>query len=266
MASSSRPADVPQGLSAFAASAGEGPPPRGGGDTFHLTSSKMLRVEVGTSVQTKVGSMVAYRGNLSFARASARKQGVGRLVKKKLTGEGVTLTTVTGKGCLYLADLGKNIILLKLAAGESLSVSGSNVLAFAAEVTWDIKMTKGLGGMASAGLSNVLLTGPGVVAISCHGDPLALSVDPGADVFVDPDAAVAWSGNLKPALKTEVSMRGMIGRGSEESIQMAFTSDTRGFVVIQPFEEVDVPSAQGSSKGGSLGGVFSDTLSSLTMG
>lgn len=261
----SLPAD-PQALEAFAAAAGDAPPPAAGGSAFHLSSSKMLRVAVSSSVQTKVGSMVAYRGDLSFARASARKQGVGRMVKKKLTGEGVTLTTVSGRGCVYLADMGKNIILLKLAAGESLSVSGANVLAFAAEVTWDIKMTKGLGGMASAGLSNVLLTGPGVVAVTCHGDPLALSVGPGADVFVDPDAAVAWSGNLKPALKTEVSMRGMMGRGSEESIQMAFKSDTPGFVVIQPYEEVEVSSGQGSSKGGALGGVFSETLSSLALG
>lgn len=234
----SLPAD-PQALEAFAAAAGDAPPAAAGGSAFHLSSSKMLRVAVSSSVQTKVGSMVAYRGDLSFARASARKQGVGRLMKKMWSGEGVSLTTVTGKGTLYLADEAKNVTLLLLAAGESLSVTGSDVLAFEDSVAWDIKVTQGVGGMMSGGLTNVLLTGPGVVAVTCHGDPLALTVGPDADVFVDPDAAVAWSGHLKPTLKTDISMRGVLGRGSGEAFQMAFKSEsaTPGLVVIQPYEE-----------------------------
>lgn len=238
MAPPTLPAD-PQGLDAFAAAAGDTPAATSSDTDFHLSSSKLLRVSVTSTVQTKVGSMVAYRGDLSFARASARKQGVGRLVKKMLSGEGVSLTTVTGKGTLYLADEAKNVILLRLLAGESLSVTGSDVLAFEDSVAWDIKVMQGIAGMMSGGLTNVLLTGPGVVAVTCHGDPLALAVEPGSDVFVDPDAAVAWSGHLKPALKTDISLRGVLGRGSGESFQMAFKAeaDAPGMVVIQPYEE-----------------------------
>ncbi|GAB0491725.1 hypothetical protein MMPV_002980 [Pyropia vietnamensis] len=236
--SAALPAD-PQGLGAFAAAAGDTPATTGSDNNFHLSSSKMLRVLVTSTVQTKVGSMVAYRGDLSFTRASARKQGVGRLMKKMLSGEGVSLTTVSGKGTLYLADEAKNIILLRLAAGESLSVTGSDVLAFEDSVAWDIKVIQGIAGMMSGGLTNVLLTGPGVVAVTCHGDPLALTVGPGSDAFVDPDAAVAWSGHLKPTVKTDISMRGVLGRGSGESFQMAFKAeaDAPGVVVIQPYEE-----------------------------
>ena len=232
---------APQGLAAFAAAAGEAPAAPGGG-AFHLQSSKMLRVQVTSSVLVKVGAMVAYRGALSFNRTSARKQGVGRLLKKMVTGEGVSLTVAAGQGALYLADDAKNIILLQLSAGESISVSGSDVLAFQEGVSWDVRMVQGAGGMMSAGLSNVLLTGPGAVAITCHGDPLALSVGPGVDACVDPDAAVAWSGHLKPTLKTDISLRGVFGRGSGEAIQMAFASATPGFVVVQPYEEKSMQS------------------------
>lgn len=247
MASTALPAD-PQGLGAFAAAAGDAPLPPdgggGGGGGFHLASSKLLRVAVAGSVQTKVGSMVAYRGGLTFSRASARKQGVSRLIKKMWSGEGVSLTTVTGNGLLYLADEAKNVILLRLAAAESLSVTGSDVLAFEDSVAWDIKITQGMGGMMSGGLTNVLLTGPGVVAVTCHGDPLALTVGPGSEVCVDPDAAVAWSGHLKPTLKTDITMREVLGRGSGEAFQMAFKSDEPGVVVVQPYEEKALASAQ----------------------
>jgi len=43
---------------------------------------------------------------------------------------------------------------------------------------------------------------------------------------------------LKPEFKTDISFRTFIGRGSGESIQMAFSGE--GFVIIQPFEEVYV--------------------------
>ena len=186
--------------------------------------------------------MVAYTGQLSFVRASSRAGGVKKMFKKAVSGEGVTLMNVTGGGHLYAADDAKSIILLRLGAGESLSVSGNDVLAFEATVQWDVHLTKGAGGMLSKGLASVYLTGPGVVAITCHGDPLALPVGPGHDAVTDPEAAVAWSGHLKPTLKTDISLRGVFGRGSGEAIQMAFASPTPGFVVVQPYEEKSMQS------------------------
>jgi len=55
-------------------------------------------------------------------------------------------------------------------------------------------------------------------------------------VFTDPNATVAWSGDLSPDIKTDVSLKTLVGRGSGESLQMAFRGE--GFVVVQPYEEV----------------------------
>ena len=66
--------------------------------------------------------------------------------------------------------------------------------------------------------------------------PLTLMVTPEQPVITDPNATVAWSGNLAPEFRTDISLKTFFGRGSGESIQMLFQGS--GFVVIQPFEEV----------------------------
>ena len=55
-------------------------------------------------------------------------------------------------------------------------------------------------------------------------------------MFTDPNATVAWSGDLCPDIKTDVSLKTLVGCGSGESLQMAFRGE--GFVVVQPYEEV----------------------------
>jgi len=55
-------------------------------------------------------------------------------------------------------------------------------------------------------------------------------------VVTDPNATVAWSGNLAPEIRTDISLRSLIGRGGGEAFQMSFQGD--GFVVVQPYEEV----------------------------
>jgi len=76
-----------------------------------------------------------------------------------------------------------------------------------------------------------------MVALTSHYDPLTLRVTPGRPVTTDPNATVCWSGNLEPDFKTDISLKTFLGRGSGESIQMQFSGD--GFVVIQPYEEVN---------------------------
>ncbi|GIW75417.1 MAG: hypothetical protein KatS3mg104_0480 [Phycisphaerae bacterium] len=55
-------------------------------------------------------------------------------------------------------------------------------------------------------------------------------------MYTDPNATIAWSGNLMPKFRTDVSLKTFLGRGSGESLQMVFNGD--GFVVVQPYEEV----------------------------
>ena len=202
---------------------------------FELGSSRMLEVNLSGMVWTKMGSMIAYDGMIKFTREGMLEHGIGKLLKKTLSGEGVRLTKAEGNGHLYLADNGKKVTILDLR-NESIFVNGNDLLAFQDSVKWDIKMMRKITGMMAGGLFNIKLVGTGLIAITTHYDPLTLKVTPEEPVITDPNATVAWSGHLMPEFRTDVSLKSFFGRGSGESIQMEFKGD--GFVVVQPFEEV----------------------------
>ena len=66
--------------------------------------------------------MVAYCGQIKFERERILEHGVGRLLKKAVSGNGARLTQAKGQGRLYLADVGKKIPIRDLA-GESIFVN-----------------------------------------------------------------------------------------------------------------------------------------------
>ena len=202
---------------------------------FELESDRMMEVNLDGLVWTKMGSMVAYTGQIKFTREGILEHGFGKALKKFVSSEGTKLTKAEGRGQLYLADSGKKITILHLD-DESIFVNGNDLLAFEDGIEHDIKMMRKITGMMAGGLFNVLLEGTGLIAITSHYDPMTLDVTPRQPVVTDPNATVAWSGNLSPQLKTDVSLKTFFGRGSGESIQMLFEGD--GFVVIQPYEEV----------------------------
>ncbi|MGK0187661.1 MAG: hypothetical protein ACI9R3_003449 [Verrucomicrobiales bacterium] len=202
---------------------------------FELETERLLEVNLNGSVWTKMGSMVAYRGSVKFTREGVLEQGLGNLLKKAVSGEGTRLTKAEGAGKVYLADSGKKVIIIGLE-NEAIVVNGNDVLAFETSITNTIKMMKKVTAMMAGGLFNVRLEGTGLIAITSHYDPMTLHVTPDNPVITDPNATIAWSGNLEPAFKKDVSLKTFIGRGSGESIQMEFKGD--GFVVVQPYEEV----------------------------
>jgi uncharacterized protein (AIM24 family) len=202
---------------------------------FELESDRMLEVNLAGDIWIKMGAMIAYHGQIKFVREGLLDKGLGKLIKRSVTGEGARLTKATGSGKMYLADSGKSIQILNLQ-GESLYVNGNDLLAFEPQIDWDIKMMRKLTAMVAGGLFNVRLEGSGLIAITTHFEPLTLKVSPGRPIRTDPNATVAWSGNLQPEFKTDISLKTFFGRGSGESIQMEFNGD--GFVVVQPFEEV----------------------------
>jgi uncharacterized protein (AIM24 family) len=203
--------------------------------TFELERDRLLEINLEGEVWTKLGSMVAYLGDIKFTREGVMEHGIGKMLKKAVTGEGVRLTKAEGTGKLYLADSGKKISVINLD-NQSIFVNGNDLLAFEDSIRWDIKMLKKVAGLMAGGLFNVKLEGTGMIAITTHYDPLTLKVTPENPVFTDPNATVAWSGNLQPDLKTDISLKTFVGRSSGESLQMAFKGE--GFVVIQPYEEV----------------------------
>jgi uncharacterized protein (AIM24 family) len=211
---------------------------------FELESERLLEVNLNGTVWTKMGSMIAYVGEIKFTREGVLEHGVGKFLKKAFTGEGARLTRAEGTGRLYLADAGKKVSILDLQ-GESIYVNGNDLLAFQEGIEWDIKLMKRVTAMLSGGLFNIRLAGTGMAAITTHHDPLTLRVQPGQPVATDPNATVAWSGTLSPELRTDVSLKTFFGRGSGESIQMLF--DGEGFVVVQPFEEVYFQSGSSGS-------------------
>ena len=202
---------------------------------FDLESSQTLEVNLNGSVWAKLGAMIAYKGNISFKRQGLSEQGLRMVFKKMLSGEGMTLMKAEGTGKLYLADNGKKVRILHLD-NETIFVNGNDVLAIENTLQYDIKMMKSVAGMLGGGLFNVKISGSGMVAMTTHGDPITLLVKPDQPLNTDANATVAWSGGLEVVVKTDVSFSDFIGRGSGESIQLAFSGD--GWVVLQPYEEV----------------------------
>jgi uncharacterized protein (AIM24 family) len=201
---------------------------------FELENPHLLEVNLNGRIWAKLGSMVAYVGAVRFTREGVLEHGLGRMLKRMASGEGTTLMKAEGQGRVYLADAGKKIQILNLQ-GETVFVNGNDLLAMEERIDWDITMMRRVAGMLAGGLFNVRLSGTGMIAVTTHYEPLTLRVQPGQPVFTDPNATVAWSGSLTPEIRTDLSMRTFLGRGSGESIQLRFEGS--GWVVLQPYEE-----------------------------
>lgn len=204
-------------------------------EPFQLENPHVLELNLNGRVWAKLGSMIGYSGAVKFTREGVMEHGVGKLLKKVVTGEGAKLMKVEGRGRVYLADRGKRVQVLHLT-DDTIFVNGNDLLAMDESLDWDIKMMRRVSGMLAGGLFNIRVSGTGMLAITTHYHPLTLRVRAGSPVFTDPSATVAWSGSLMPDIHTDISARTFIGRGSGESIQLRFSGD--GWVVLQPYEEV----------------------------
>ncbi len=205
-----------------------------GNEVFELENDYLLDINLNGKVWAKLGSMVAYTGDVRFKKQSSLEGGISKFVMKKVSGESAKLMSVKGQGHVYLADGGKRITILNME-GNRLYVNGNDILAFEETIDWDIKMMSGAGAM-QGGLFNIRLEGYGMIAITTHYIPITLAVTPDRPVFTDPNATVAWSDGLSIDYKSDVNLGTLLGRGSGETFQMAFRGS--GFVIIQPYEEI----------------------------
>jgi uncharacterized protein (AIM24 family) len=224
-------------------------------DAFALQNSKLLKVRLDAgTIQAKLGSMVAYQGDVSFEHAGSG--GMGRLLKKAVTGEGTSLMKMSGTGEVFLADLAQDVHLLQLD-NEKITVNGPNLLAFDADIDWDIERVKGASAMMGGGLFNTTLKGSGFVAIVSDGPPVMLDVA-STPTFADAQAAITWSEGVSTSIRTDFKLvKNLTGRGSGETVQMAFSGS--GWVLVQP-SEGRVEAAGGNSGGGGGGGVLGNLL------
>jgi uncharacterized protein (AIM24 family) len=222
-------------------------------EAFALQNSKLLKVRLeSVTIQAKLGSMVAYQGDVTFEHAGSG--GLGRMLKKAVTGEGIQLMKVTGSGEVFLADTAQDIHLLYLE-NDMITVNGPNLLAFDSGIDWDIKRVEGASGVMGGGLYNMALHGTGWVAIISDGPPVLLNVA-AAPTFADAQAAITWSSGVTTGIRTDFKMKNLIGRGSGESIQMSFSG--QGWVLVQPSEGRISGFEQGNqnSGGGGLGSLL----------
>jgi uncharacterized protein (AIM24 family) len=210
-------------------------------DKFQLENPYTLEVNLDGRVWCKAGAMIGYVGSIKFTRQGIMEQGIGTLLKKMVTSEGLELMRMDGTGRAYLADGGKRIQILELRAGEQVFVNGNDLLALEDGMKYEIKLMRRVAGMASGGLFNIRVSGPGVIAMTTHHTPITLRVTPGEPVFTDPNATVAWAGTLTPDIHIDMSFKTLLGRGSGETFQLKFQGD--GWVVLQPFEEVKLHAA-----------------------
>ncbi|MFP8883619.1 AIM24 family protein [Streptomyces mangrovi] len=196
--------------------------------------SHMVKIAMagGQDVFARSGSMVAYEG---FVQYEANPPAVRQAASQWLTGEGAPLMKCSGDGLLYLADYGADVVCLNLD-NEAMSVNGTNLLAFDAHLQWGVERVKGLAKFSGQGMFNVGISGTGWVALTSRGTPIVVDCGRGEDeTYVDPDALVAWSSGLKMKGKRSMKAGALIGRGSGEAYQIAFSG--RGFVVVQPSED-----------------------------
>ena len=198
-----------------------------------LQNGRLLRVRIAEPFMARQGAMVAYQGQVTFAYQGG---GAGKFLKKALTGEGLSLMRVEGAGDVFLANGAEHVHVLHLT-NSGISINGAHVLAFSANLDWNVERVKG-GSIAAGGLFNTTLRGSGWVAITTDGEPVVLNAAE-APTFADTDAIVAWSIELQTSIIKSFTAGSLIGRGSGEAFQVAFGG--QGFVIVQPSEGAIVP-------------------------
>ncbi len=183
------------------------------------------------SVWLKPGAAVAYRGEIAFERLPTL--GADSLTHAVMR-ETAPLVRAVGAGRLYCAQHGSHIRTIKLS-GERIVVSWHDLVAFEQSLNFEAALVSHGVGIAAGGLVVVTLEGNGFLALATHGRPLTLLVAPGHPVSTDPHATLAWSAELTPTLKTDLTWRSAIAHGGHEPFQMRFEGS--GFVVVQPYED-----------------------------
>ncbi|AWW41187.1 AIM24 family protein [Streptomyces cadmiisoli] len=202
-----------------------------------VENAKCIRYAVSGEMLARQGAMIAYRGTLAFERKS---QGVGGMLKRAVTGEGLPLMAVRGQGEAWFAHEAQNCFIVEVEPGDEFTVNGRNILCFDATLAYRIATVKGAG-IAGGGLFNSVFTGHGSLGLVCDGNPLVIPVSAQQPVHVDTDAVVGWTAGLRTSLHRSQSIGSMLRGGSGEAVQLVLEGE--GYVVVRP-SEATPPKAQ----------------------
>lgn len=195
-----------------------------------VENAKCIKYAVNGEMYARQGAMIAHRGALQFER---KGQGVGGMLKRAVTGEGLPLMAVRGQGEVWFAHEAQNCFVVEVEPGDLFTVNGRNVLCFDPSLSYEIKTVKGAG-MAGGGLFNSVFSGHGRLGLVCEGNPLVIPVSEQYPVYVDTDAVVGWTARLQTSLHRSQSFGSMLRGGSGEAVQLMLQGE--GFVVVRPSE------------------------------
>ncbi|WP_030862586.1 AIM24 family protein [Streptomyces sp. NRRL S-37] len=195
-----------------------------------VENAKCIRYTVDGEMHARQGAMVAYRGDLRFER---KGQGVGGMLKRAVTGEGLPLMAVRGRGEAWFAHEAQNCFVVEVDPGDEFTVNGRNVLCFDASLSYRIATVKGAG-ISGGGLFNSVFTGHGRLGLVCEGNPLVIPVSSQDPVYVDTDAVVGWTAGLDTSLHRSQSLGSMLRGGAGEAVQLMLRGE--GYVVVRPSE------------------------------
>ncbi|MEU2256298.1 AIM24 family protein [Nocardia xishanensis] len=227
---------------------------------FEKINGKVVKVDVGMAggVVARSGAMLFYSGDISFAPhqiPGAQGMGGGGLMGmagRMMAGEHERTMLAQGNGQVHYGFAGLEVHVVQMQPGASLRVEASRLLANTAGLQSSIVSVASSGGGGGGGLMGALrgaasgaltgqgmfttqLSGHGAAVLLAHGGFLELQVGGPNPVVVDPQAFVAAYGNVQTELKTALSWRDAVGRGSGEAMQLHCVG--QGVVYVQASEE-----------------------------
>ncbi|MFI5714788.1 AIM24 family protein [Nocardia sp. NPDC051750] len=228
---------------------------------FEKINSKVVTVDIGAAggVVARTGGMLFYTGDVSFAPheipGGAGMGGGGGLVRmagRMMTGEHQRTMLAQGTGQVHYGFAGLEVQVVPIQPGATLQVEASRLLAYTAGLQTSVVSVMSSGGGGGGGLMGALrgaasgaltgqgmfttqLSGHGSAVLLAHGGYLELQIGGPNPVVVDPQAFIASYGNVQTELKTAVSWRDAVGKGSGEAMQLQCAG--QGVVYVQASEE-----------------------------
>lgn len=202
--------------------------------TFRLNNDRLLEVSLqDEKVMALAGAMVAYDGAIKFEKSLTGGEGFFGAIKRKVGGESFSLMITSGKGTVYFANKAREIRIISLD-GDKIFVESSCILAMDAALKTNTVFAGLHGAAAGQGLATTTVEGKGSVALMSHGQLLEFEVNAQYPLFVDPDAFIAYKGNITREFVFDVSWKTMMGKASGETYQLKFSGE--GTVYVQPSE------------------------------
>lgn len=228
---------------------------------FTKVNSKVVKVNVGQvgGVVARAGAMLFYTGQVAFAPhqipGAGQFGGMGgivRLAGRMMQGEHERTMLAQGNGEVHYGYAGLDVHTVDIAQGAVLRVEASRLLANTAGLQSSVVSVASSGGSGGGGVMGMLrgaasgaltgqgmfttqLSGQGSAVLLAHGGVIEMQVGGPSPVMVDPQAFVAAYGNVQTELKTALSWRDAVGRGSGEAMQLHCVGE--GIVFVQASEE-----------------------------